>query len=91
VSRFYQAACWREVVQDVTPCRVYGLGPFSKLTARFRHTTRSRLFSSSQSLSNQIVKSKTLLISALQTIIEIAAPGMIVAQTAFRNATNSKS
>jgi hypothetical protein len=37
--------------------------PFSKLKARFRHLARTRLVSSSQSRSNPIVKSKTLLIS----------------------------
>jgi alpha-beta hydrolase superfamily lysophospholipase len=37
--------------------------PFSKPTARFRHLTMSSLFSSSQSPSKQIQKSKTLLIS----------------------------
>src|SRR5215468_5754214 len=47
-----------------TPRSFCSLQPFSKLRARFRHLTSSRLCSSPPSVSNQIVRSKTLLISS---------------------------
>ena len=60
MSRFCQAICWTEVVQDFTPC---ALEPFTKLKARSRHLTTSRLISCSQIPLPPNPKSKTLLIS----------------------------
>src|SRR4030095_6389748 len=78
MSRFYPAVCWINVAQGFASCRLCGLEPFSKLKARFRHLARNSLGCSSQSLSNQIVKSKTLLISPtsreLRTLILLARP-----------------
>src|SRR5207244_9193494 len=59
-------------------CRLIGLEPFGKRESRFRHLTRSSLVYSSQSLSNQIATSKTLLISPTsreyRTSIRLARP-----------------
>src|SRR5947209_6554498 len=78
MSRFYHAVCWIKVVQGFASCRLIGLEPFGKRESRFRHLTRSSLVYSSPSLSNQIIKSKTLLISPTsreyRTSIRLARP-----------------